>query len=129
MSGSSCTPSPCYYPLVVTDASNWIFAGTNLKNGDLIGDIVGYEYDKVNPHYPTPPGDQIIATSPVSNSTVYTTQGGARVFDGGSIEWSWGLDPYNLGYHHKNVVSSAVQQITQNILQNFLTSPTPTFHI
>ena len=128
MSGSSCTPSPCYYPLVVADASNWIFAGTNLKNGDLIGDIVGYEYDKVNPHYLTPPGDQIIATSPVSNSTVYTTQSGARVFDGGSIEWSWGLDPYNLGYHHKNVVSSAVQQITQNILQNFLTSPTPTFH-
>jgi hypothetical protein len=120
----------CGFDWVVTDASNWVFAGTGLRNGDKIPGLVGYEYDRVYPGYPTPPGDQIISASPVidvngkpgiSNATVYTANSGARVVDIGTIDWSGGLDGYNKFWQSQRpLVNKYAQKITQNILQNFL---------
>jgi N,N-dimethylformamidase beta subunit-like, C-terminal len=115
------------YDWVVADASNWLFAGTGLKNGDRLPGLVGYEYDKVSPVSPIPPGTHVLSSSPVhdiaqnrddvSNATVYTARNGAQVFNAATIQWSWGLDEY--GDH--NVVSASAQKITKNILLNFLT--------
>ncbi len=133
------------YPWIVADASNWIFAGTGLKNGDSLPGLIGYEYDKVDPTYFMPPGVAILSNSPVvndinqqkdvSNSTLYTTASGARVFNVGTFEWSWGLDSnfsvekeWSPGSHapYPGVVNKAAQKITANILQNFLrTGNTP----
>ena len=86
---------------VVSDANQWLFAGTGLKNGDSIPHIVGYEYDAISSHFPIPPGDQSLSSSPVigldgshstSNSTIYTAASSARVFTSGTMQWSWGLD-------------------------------------
>jgi hypothetical protein len=126
------------FPWVVADAASWVFAGTGLKNGDSLPGLVGYEYDKVFPDYSTPQGLQILATSPViddaknhdvSNATLYTAASGARVFDAGTMEWSWGLDsnssiekywsPGNKS-PHPGLVNKTAQKITANILQNFL---------
>ena len=117
------------YDWIVADAANWIFAASGLKNGDHLPGLVGYEYDKVYPNFPVPQGDSILSSSPVhniinngfdmSNATVYTAQSGARVFDAGTIQWSWGLD----GYGGHNVVNASAQKITKNILLNFLTVP------
>lgn len=121
-------------PWVVKDASSWVFAGTGLKNGDKLPGLLGYEYDKAFQNYPLPPGDKILSASPVrdinnnpdvANATLYTAASGARVFDAGTIQWSWGLDYsttytaqfYNAPYD----VNKAAQKITANILQNFLT--------
>ncbi len=114
---------------VVADASSWVFAGTGLKNGDSLPGLVGYEYDKVYIDYPAPPGLDILSASPVvdiyknhdvSNTTLYTAMSGARVFDAGTIQWSWGLDG-NSSLSNSHVISKAAQTITENILQNFLT--------
>jgi len=127
------------YSWVVADASNWVFAGTGLKNGDRLPGLIGYEYDKVDTHYPVPPGVEILTSSPVvndvnheqdiSNATLYTTTSGARVFNAGTFEWSWGLDDnssiessWSPGNNspHPSLVNKAAQTITANILQNFL---------
>ncbi len=124
------------YDWVIADASSWVFKGIGLRNGDRLPGLVGYEYDKVFANYPQPPGLDILASSrvhniknadDVSNATLYTARSGARVFDVGSIHWSWGLDSFNRADGHANVVSSAAQKITENILLNFLTNgPTAT---
>ena len=130
------------FPWVVADASSWVFAGTGLKNGDSLPGLVGYEYDKVDPHFSTPPGLEILASSPVvdlsknrdvSDATLYTSASGARVFNAGTIEWAWGLDSnssiekyWSPGNHspHPSLVNKAAQKITANILQNFLKTGT-----
>ena len=126
------------FPWVVADASSWVFAGTGLKNGDSLPGLVGYEYDKVDSHFPVPQGLEILASSPVvdvsknhdeSDTTLYTAASGARVFDAGTIEWSWGLDSnssiekfWSPGSNspHPSLVNKASQKITANILQDFL---------
>jgi hypothetical protein len=120
----------CGFDWVVTDASNWVFANTGLRNGDKLPGLVGYEYDQLLPGYPTPPGEQVLSASPVidingkqsiSNATVYTAPSGARVVDIATIDWSGGLDGYNKFWQSQRLlVNVAAQKITQNILQNFL---------
>jgi hypothetical protein len=138
MQASNWEPNQGGFPWVVADASSWVFAGTGLRNGDSLQGLVGYEYDKVYPNYPVPQGLQILAASPVvdqlkkhdtANATLYTTSSGARVFDVGTFEWSWGLDSnssiekfWSPGSNspHPSLVNKAAQKITANILQNFL---------
>ncbi|MGB8344413.1 MAG: N,N-dimethylformamidase beta subunit family domain-containing protein [Ktedonobacteraceae bacterium] len=127
------------FPWVVSDASSWVFAGTNLQNGDSIPGIVGYEFDSNFPDAAQPAtitgadqvsGVEVLSSSPVTdvygntsnaNSTLYTAPSGARVFNAGTIEWSWGLDPWTLYTIPPNAVNPAIQRITANILFNFLT--------
>jgi hypothetical protein len=130
------------FPWVVNNASSWVFAGTGLHNGDSLPGLVGYEFDTFFTGYPAPAtivgadgvnGVEILAASPVTdvyttqgtaNSTLYTAQSGARVFNAGTIQWAWGLDGYSPSPTYPNLVSPAAQQITANILHNFLTGLT-----
>ena len=130
------------FPWVANNTSTWVFAGTGLQNGDSLPGLVGYEFDSFFPGYPSPAtitgadgvsGVEILAASPVTdiyntqttaNSTLYTAPSGARVFNVGSIQWSLGLDSYSPVPNSPNLVSSAAQQITANILHNFLTGLT-----
>ncbi|MFL5586359.1 MAG: N,N-dimethylformamidase beta subunit family domain-containing protein [Ktedonobacteraceae bacterium] len=130
------------FPWVANNSSSWVFAGTGLQNGDSLPGLVGYEFDSFFPGYPSPAtitgadgvsGVEILAASPVTdiynamttaNSTLYTAPSGARVFNVGSIQWSLGLDSYSPVPNSPNLVSSAAQQITANILHNFLTGLT-----
>jgi hypothetical protein len=115
-----------------------VFAGTGLKKNDSLPGLVGYEYDKVYPNFPIPQRLEILAASPVvdankihdvANATLYTAASGARVFNAGTIEWSWGLDNnssiekyWSPGSKssHPTLVNVAAQKITANILQNFM---------
>lgn len=108
--------------LTVSDASNWIFKGSGLKNGDKISGLVGYEYDRFNASLPAPPNLDIVFHSPLSNiknqpdfadAAYYYAQSGAQVFNAGTVEWSWGLDPVKPTY------SPQLVKITQNILNRF----------
>lgn len=127
MYGGSLDLSQPGFPWVVADASSWVFAGTGLKNGDSLPGLVGSEYDKVSMSYPIPPGLDILSVSPVinhlkkrdvSNATLYTALSGAHVFNAGTFQWSWGLDPSS-PMNKTKVVSQVVQKITDNILENF----------
>jgi hypothetical protein len=123
------------FPWVVADASSWIYAGTNLKNGDTLPALVGYEYDGVYQNYPVPSGLQIVAKSPVNgidrshdeaDATLYTAPSGAWIFNAATIQWSVGLDDYgSITMGLKPAVNPVVQKITDNILQKFLTPVSP----
>jgi len=120
------------YPWIVANATSWIYAGTNLSSGDSLPGLVGYEYDGVYQNFPVPAGLQIVAKSPVdgigrphdeADATLYIAPGGARVFNASTIQWSVGLDDYgSITMGLKPVVNPSIQKITDNILQNFLSS-------
>ncbi|MBM4381440.1 MAG: hypothetical protein FJ086_19385, partial [Deltaproteobacteria bacterium] len=88
------------FPLVVHDASHWLFGGTGLRDGDLVPGLVGYEYDKVHPGVPAPVGLSFPFESPVisaesvpsrSHAVSFELPSGARVFSAGTIYWAIGL--------------------------------------
>ena len=119
---------------------SWLYAGTGLQNGSIIDNLVGYEYDTVDSTIPGPQTLQIVGKNTFTDvwknsdtvfTTIYTAPSGARVFDAGTIDWAWGVDTYAPQspdpYANRPQVPTAgikaVQQITENILNNFLGSP------
>ena len=105
--------------LIVSDNSSWIFKGTGLQNGDKLPRLVGYEFDRSNPNFPQPPGvksvfSSLLSDGSTSNSTYYVSSGGGQVFDAGTVQWSWGLDPSYSSYYNPKLV-----EITNNILTRF----------
>lgn len=136
-----------HLPWVVQDPSSWVLAGTGLARGQSLPGLVGYEEDMYYPNLPHPAGLVVLSSSPVktskgvldSNSTLYTAPSGARVFNAGTVEWSWGLDDFvtptiERGLRTGGFVedtrpdyrSPAAEIITRNILNDFLAgSPSP----
>jgi hypothetical protein len=105
------------FPIVVGDASHWVYAGTGLKTGDTLPHLLGYEWDHVWSDGSSPAVD-IIATSPAinnrgrtgdSNVTVYYPTPSSIVFSTGTMEWSWGLD-------RPEYRDARVEKITENVL-------------
>ena len=112
--------------IVISNASNWVFAGTGLTNGSHLPNLLGDEGDSEGPD--TPAGTELLAHSPYLSSgtthyadmTVYTAPSGATVFAAGTITWSNGLDSFAGG-----TPNSAAQQITRNILAKFTGNQPP----
>src|SRR5207344_1947112 len=95
---------------VVASSGHWLYAGTGLRDGDRITNLVGQEYDTFFPLL-APPGTTILARSPVvaklraeaasalprqqplddrlHTATIYTAESGATVFAPGTFQWSW----------------------------------------
>jgi len=55
-----------------------------------------------------------------SNMSLYVSQSGAKVFSTGSMQWSWGLDDYNVPELRVSRRHENVSIITRNILSRFL---------
>lgn len=115
------------FDLVVENASHWVFKGTGLSNGDRIPGIMGYEVDQMAPESPF--GTVRLAHSPFirrngtlnfADTTVYEAPSGAIVFATGTIQWSWGLDDYNVPESRTSRASAAVERITRNVLARFI---------
>jgi hypothetical protein len=123
-----------YYPYVVTNSGNWVYAGTGFKDGDSVPHLVGYEADRLFSQYPSPNAVNgtytSLSNSPFnaaggtdnSNASVYQAPSGAWVFATGTFGWSWALDNYN----GNNIVDPRMQQTTANVLNAFLTGVAPT---
>jgi hypothetical protein len=119
------------YAYVVQNANSWIYDNTGFVNGSSVPGIVGYEYDRVWNNGFSPAGLTVLSNSPVhgccggfssdANSTIYTAPSGARVFAAGTIQWSWGL----ANVQGNTYANAGIQQTTANILNNFITGPTP----
>lgn len=127
---------------VCSAPDHWVYAGSAMRAGDAIQNLVGQEYDRVFPSRAlSPAGLEILAVSPVlpnlgheselsggvasdepqppvANATIYTAPSGATVFSAGTMQWSWGLDgwgsPEFEGVH--TTVDPRVGRITANIL-------------
>jgi len=89
----------------VVRAGHWLYAGTGLRDGDRLTNLVGQEYDTFFAKY-APPGTLLLAESPVEpncidpripalhTATLYTAPSGATVFAAGTMQWSWALDSF-----------------------------------
>jgi N,N-dimethylformamidase beta subunit-like, C-terminal len=114
--------------IVIDNASHWVFAGTNVKNGDALRGLLGYEVDASTGD--GPPGLVRLAHSPYvdqgrtryADTTIYEAPSGALVFATGSMQWNWGLDGYNAPTWHPLRVNETAQKITRNVLDRMLAS-------
>jgi hypothetical protein len=108
--------------IVVSQPSHRIFDGVPLSHDTRLRGLLGYEVDGV--HLDGPKELTILAHSPYvaggrhgrSAMTVYTWPSGSVVFAAGSMQWSWGLDEYNVPAIRSSRLSAAAQQITRNVL-------------
>ena len=109
-------------PLVVSTTAHWFWAGTGLKDGQQIPQLVAGEADKVFPHVKGGPAPTILAQSPFTaagdrNKPVMDTQqtvlcqypSGAWVFGAGTFHWNHGLST-------PGFVDERIQRATRNLL-------------
>lgn len=122
--------------LVVSDPNHWAFANTGLAAGQQLPGLLGYEVDSTNQFSPT--NIQVACSSPYawlvsadksvtfhSHAASYTAPSGATVFAAGSMQWSWGLDDFNVPNTRLLVQNPASQHITRNILARLANAPAP----
>jgi hypothetical protein len=121
------------FPYVVTNSSSWVYGNTNFTDGSSVPGIVGYEWDRYDSNYPSPPAvagtRTLLGQSPTvndtggadsSNSSIYQAQSGAWVFASGTMSWSSGLSA-------SGVANAGIQQATTNILNKFINPSAQTF--
>lgn len=117
--------NPIDADIVITKPDHWAMAGTTMRPGDRLPRLLGYEADRV--FGSAPPGTTILAESPytfesqthVAHMTIYTLDNGATVFAAGTIQWSWGLDDFNVPELRQSSLNANVQRITTNVLTRF----------
>jgi hypothetical protein len=124
--------------MVIADASSWLFAGTGLRNGDRLSDVVMWEYDSVDPSYPTPETIQILAHSPLicggrrdyAHMAYYTAKSGAGVISTGTIGWvpalRCGGQP-NPASEYPTCIPEVIT-VTKNVLRVFARGPAGLSH-
>ena len=108
--------------VVIVNAESWVTSGTGLQASDHLPGLLGYEVDRVFGAGPTP--ITIIAHSPYTidaqvryaDVVFYEWPSGSTVFATGSMQWSWGLDDFNVPVLRTSRLNSAAQQITRNVL-------------
>ena len=123
--------NPVDADIVISEPDHWTMAGTGLRPGDRLPRLLGYEADRV--FGSPPPGATILAESPYmfegrphrAHMTVYALPTGATVFAAGTIQWSWGLDDFNVPNLRKSSLNPNVQQITRNVLARFRQGVSP----
>jgi hypothetical protein len=124
--------NPVHADMVISDASNWMFAGTGLVNGSHLAGVVGPEFDHYSPTPPTPPNVTVLAQSPVvcdgeamqANMTYYTSPSGAGVWDTGTIDWVGHISPRCPSCSGKDPVTT----VTANVLAVFGKGPAGRTH-
>ncbi len=92
------------YVVAAGGAKDPWFTGTGLLTGAVLPGLVGYEADAISPRCHVPPMTLLLSAwvapatvgqPPVDAESVrYTACSGAEVFSAGSLQFSWGLDPW-----------------------------------
>ncbi|MDQ2811843.1 MAG: hypothetical protein M3Z75_08185 [Actinomycetota bacterium] len=121
----------------VAEASGWVFAGTGLRDGEVVPGLIASDVDKFDRGYGQPADDQIFGHSPIpaglgqtsigaffSDLTYYTSAAtGAGVLDTGTNNWIPALDARS-GCHPGGVCEATmVQRMTGNIFKLFGQGP------
>ena len=121
---------PAVAAYVVTAPGCWVFAGTGVPAGARFPNLVGVEYDRVNPAYPVPRPIQVLSHSPLvcqgvasfADSAYYTHASGAGVFNSGTMRWVeaiYGDRPHGIDDHG----TAFARQVTANLLRAFADGP------
>ncbi len=121
---------PHDYTVVAAAGDPWL-ANTGLTPGSVLPDLVGDEWDALNP-WPDAcihPGLTVLLhfayNSPTGDADAvrFTAPSGARVFASGAQRFSWGLDTFGTRpYGHATEPIPGLQQLVRNMLDD-LTRP------
>jgi len=123
---------------VVSDASSWVFAGTDVQKGSHIPDLVKRESDRVDRHFSTPRNVRILMHSPVScvgiggrlfplfsDTVYYTAPSGAGVFTTGA---PWQCKVFDGCPSGPRGTDPVVRRIIENVLRAFAAGPSAKTH-
>lgn len=123
---------PVDAPYVVSHPDHWLLEGTGARAGDSFPHLVGVEYDRVNPAFPTPRPIEVLAHSPVvckgrpsyADTAYLSLPGGAAVFATGTMRWVEALDASGPGGGRGNHGLDAraghfTRTVTANVLRAF----------
>ncbi len=123
---------PHDYTVAAPATDPWLL-NTGLTTGTVIPDVVGDEWDALNP-WPDAcihPGLTVLLhfayNSPTGDADAvrFTAPSGARVFASGAQRFSWGLDTFGTQpYGHVAPANPGLQQFVRNMLDD-LTRPQP----
>lgn len=126
---------PANAAYVVAEPSAWVFAGTGVKAGDRFGDLVGPEYDRVNPDAPLQRPMTVLSHSKLickgvnsfSDSAYYNhPSSGAGVINVGTMRWVEAMTGAN--GHCDRRTARFVTRVTANILRGFARGPAAERH-
>jgi hypothetical protein len=130
LTGTLYESNPVTADYVVVAPDSWVFQGTGAGVGSRVRGLVGDDYDRVNPEYPVPRPIEILAHSPLTSHGVhsyadtayYTHDGGAGVFNTGTMRWVQSLArPY--GRELSTNAARFTRQVTANVLHAFALGP------
>jgi hypothetical protein len=121
---------------VVVQPGSWLLAGTGLRSGSRLPNLVGPEYDRVTRTFPMPRGVELVLHSPLrcrfhgsfSDLTYYTAPSGAGVVDTGTSSWICQIDRVCATGRNSAATSTAVRSITVNLLRAFAAGPAGRAH-
>jgi hypothetical protein len=123
--------------VVINNHNHWICQGgpNACTEGQVLTGLLGYEVDvRQNDKYEDSPvtDENVIAKSPYdgaaySEMTVYTAPtSGAIVFATGTMQWSWGLDDYNVSNGLRTTrLNETAKLMTLNVLDKFIQTSNP----
>jgi hypothetical protein len=122
-------PTVADYVVATPDA--WMFAGTGVRKGTRFPNMVGIEYDRVNPGYPVERPIQVLSHSPLtcegvnsySDSAYYTHASGAGVFNTGTMRW---VETFAMPFYHWGLTGAGqrfTRRVTANVLRAFADGP------
>jgi len=123
------------YPWRVSSlAKSRLLDGTGLMPGRQYGcALAGNEWDRIFANGATPPGLQVLGTSPtisdfnkhdISNTTYYIAPSGAMVFATGSLNWTYALDSYRYATYYlctsQNPVVPGMQKLMAHVMDELI---------
>lgn len=114
-------------PWVVSDASNWVYRGTGLSNGQLIANLVWGESDR-QPDFPgQAPVTVLLSDSPFqtryggtdrSQAVLYQAASGGWVFNASTFGWPEAINPFGQP-------NPGVERMTSNLLDRMMSAKAP----
>jgi hypothetical protein len=125
LNGGPQPSSSAYLPVAGSLANRW-FSGSGLTPSTLLYDTIGYEWDTAGqpacPHVQklfSWTGSDAHGNPGEADAVTFTAPSGARVFDAGSLQFTWGLDSYP---HHASA-NPGLQVFTQNVINDLSGTP------
>ena len=136
LTGGAYQCNPVKGDLVFTDTSTWLTAGLGLKSGDRLVNMLGSEYDNIEPGGLAPTAIMSIARSPLTcngrpghaDFSYYTVPSGAAGIDVGTSTWVCALQNVCGQLVLSPANREVVIAITTKILQDFATGPAGVRH-
>jgi sugar lactone lactonase YvrE len=106
------------FPFIVTTPDHWLYEGTDVKEGESLGSVVGYEWDVSSNNGSSPDGLEIVASSPALHEYGYTSHHQAAVFypTANSFVFAAGTIGWARGLSDEGIANTRVQRVTENVL-------------